>query len=164
MVLYVLCYFPPNFRMIHSKMTRMQELRELDYGGLVLFSAGLILVMLGFGQCLSSLAHGVAADSFLVWGEGTYPWKSGHIIGALVSGGLTLIAFFLYGMSTYGKGVSYLTFVGRNLRSSQATTPPEEIIEATRPHGSCCRRVGRTDGLLLLECRLAHPNHCLAHD
>lgn len=48
--LFVACYFPPNFRMINSEMTKMQELKELDYVGLVLYSAGLILILLGFSK------------------------------------------------------------------------------------------------------------------
>ena len=57
----------------------MQELKELDYGGLILYSAGLILVLIGF-----------------TWAEGTYPWKSAHVIASLVVGVLTIIAFVLY--------------------------------------------------------------------
>lgn len=53
LVLYAVCYFPPNFGMINSEMTKMQELRELDYGGLILYSAGLVLVMLGFSKTFS---------------------------------------------------------------------------------------------------------------
>ena len=60
-------------------MTKMQELKELDYGGLVLYSAGLVLVMLGF-----------------TWAEGTYPWRSAHVIAPLIVGAFTVVAFVLY--------------------------------------------------------------------
>jgi MFS family permease len=79
LVLYVACYFPPNFHMINSNLTKRQELRELDYGGLVLYSAGLVLVMLAF-----------------TWAEGTYPWKSAHVIAPLIVGVFAILAFVLY--------------------------------------------------------------------
>ena len=79
LILYAVCYFPPNFHMINKEMTKMQEIKELDYGGLVLYSAGLVLVMLGF-----------------TWGQGTYPWRSAHVIAPLVVGVFTVVAFVLY--------------------------------------------------------------------
>ncbi len=79
LILFLTCYFPPNFYMINSELTKWQEVKELDYGGLVLYFGGLILVILGF-----------------TWAEGIYPWKSVHIITSLVVGVLTLIGFALY--------------------------------------------------------------------
>ena len=58
----------------------MQELREMDYGGIVLFVAGLILFLIG-----------------LSWGGNLYAWGSAHVIATLVVGIVTLIAFVLYG-------------------------------------------------------------------
>ena len=52
----------------------------MDYGGIVLFSGGLILFLLG-----------------LSWGGGLYAWGSSHVIATLVVGIVTLIAFVLYG-------------------------------------------------------------------
>ena len=52
LVLYALFYFPPNFRMINNDLTKMQEIKELDYGGLILYSGGLICVILGFSKNL----------------------------------------------------------------------------------------------------------------
>lgn len=51
-VLFTLCYFPPNFHMINKKMTKMQELKKLDYGGLLTYCSGLILLLLGFSKTL----------------------------------------------------------------------------------------------------------------
>jgi MFS family permease len=79
LILYLICYFPPNFYMINSEMTKMQELKELDYGGLILYSAGLILVMLGF-----------------TWAEGTHPWKSANVIAALIVGAACIVGFGFY--------------------------------------------------------------------
>lgn len=79
LILFVICYFPPNLHMINSQMTKMQELKELDYGGLVLYSGGLVCIMLAF-----------------TWAEGTYAWRSAHVIAPLVVGVLTIIAFICY--------------------------------------------------------------------
>ncbi|KAL4898370.1 siderophore iron transporter [Aspergillus ambiguus] len=79
LILLVICYFPPDFHMINSELTRLEELRQIDYGGLFLYAAGIVLVVMAF-----------------LWGEGTYPWRSPHIIATLIIGGLTVIAFGLY--------------------------------------------------------------------
>jgi MFS family permease len=78
-ILILACYFPPNFYMINSELTKWQEIKELDYGGLFLYFSGLILVILGF-----------------TWAEGIHTWKSAHVITSLVLGVLTLIGFALY--------------------------------------------------------------------
>lgn len=49
-VLLAIFYFPPSFHMINKKITRMQELRRLDYGGLFLYCLGLVLLLLGFSK------------------------------------------------------------------------------------------------------------------
>lgn len=78
-ILFLACYFPPNFHMINSELTKWQEVKSLDYGGLILYFAGLILILLGF-----------------TWTQGTYPWRSAHVIASLVVGALTLVAFTVY--------------------------------------------------------------------
>lgn len=78
-ILLALCYFPPSFHMINKELTTMQELRQLDYGGLFLYSAGLVLLLLGF-----------------TWGQGTYPWSSAHVIAPIVVGAVLVAVFFLY--------------------------------------------------------------------
>ena len=78
-VLFLTCYFPPNFYMINSKLTKWQEVKALDYGGLALYFGGLVLVLLGF-----------------TWAEGAYPWKSAHVIASLVVGLVALVAFGIY--------------------------------------------------------------------
>ncbi len=54
-VLFALCYFPPDFHMINKEMTMLQELRQLDYGGLFLYAAGLVLLLLGFSMSAPTL-------------------------------------------------------------------------------------------------------------
>lgn len=78
-LLFFVCYFPPNFHMINSELTKWQELKTMDYGGLFLYFAGLILVLLGF-----------------TWAQGTYAWQSAHVLASLIVGTLTLVAFGLY--------------------------------------------------------------------
>lgn len=78
-LLYLTCYFPPNFHMINSELTKWQEAKAMDYGGLFLYFSGLILVLLGF-----------------TWAQGTYAWNSVHVIVSLVVGSLILVAFGIY--------------------------------------------------------------------
>ncbi|OQV00212.1 hypothetical protein CLAIMM_05740 [Cladophialophora immunda] len=78
-VLFATCYFPPNFHMINSELTKWQEVKALDYGGLLLYFGGLILVLVGF-----------------TWAQGTYAWQSAHVLGALIVGTVTLVAFGVY--------------------------------------------------------------------
>ncbi|KAJ9641294.1 hypothetical protein H2204_002972 [Knufia peltigerae] len=78
-VLFATCYFPPNFHMINSEMTKWKEVKSLDYGGVLLYFAGLILVLLGF-----------------TWAQGTYSWQSAHVIASLVVGCLLLASFGVY--------------------------------------------------------------------
>ena len=78
-VLLAICYFPPDFHMINKELTTLQELRQLDYGGLFLYSAGLVLLLLGF-----------------TWGQGTYLWSSAHVIAPVVVGAVLVAVFFVY--------------------------------------------------------------------
>ncbi|KIW32625.1 uncharacterized protein PV07_04156 [Cladophialophora immunda] len=78
-LLFLFCYFPPNFYMINSRLTRLGEFKRLDYVGFVLYTGGLVMLLLGF-----------------TWPQGSYPWKSAHVIAALAVGGCTVTAFILY--------------------------------------------------------------------
>lgn len=60
--------------------SKLEQLKRQDYIGLFLFSAGLILFVLG-----------------LSWGGNLYPWKSARVISTIVVGSVTLIVFGLYG-------------------------------------------------------------------
>jgi hypothetical protein len=61
-----------------EKASTWKHIREIDWIGTFLLTAGLVLLMLGMS-----------------WG-GPYPWSSGRVIGLIVSGGVTLVAFVLY--------------------------------------------------------------------
>lgn len=73
-------YFPPKFERLHRNRTRWQEVKELDFGGIILYAGGLILFLLG-----------------LSWGGQLYPWDSSHTLGTLITGILVLIIFVFYG-------------------------------------------------------------------
>lgn len=49
-VLYYLCYHPPKFEDINGAKSKAQQLKELDYFGLVLYAGGAISLLLGFGE------------------------------------------------------------------------------------------------------------------
>lgn len=79
-ILFFLCYHPPSYKQLHEGKTVAQELRQLDYGGIVLFAGGLVSLILGIS-----------------WGGGLYPWASANSIAPIVIGIVTLIAFGFYG-------------------------------------------------------------------
>jgi hypothetical protein len=80
LICYVLFYHPPNFRMKHRDASRIQLIKHLDFGGIVLYTGGLLLLLLG-----------------LSWGGTVYPWKSEHVIATIVIGALiSLVGFGLY--------------------------------------------------------------------
>ncbi|CAG8898848.1 unnamed protein product [Penicillium egyptiacum] len=72
-------YHPPSFHMLHRHKTVKQMLREFDFVGLVLFSAGMTLFLIG-----------------LNWGGSIYPWKSGQVLGTLLSGVVILAICIAY--------------------------------------------------------------------
>lgn len=82
-VLSVLCwylfYHPPTFRMLHRRTQAKDMLLRFDWVGLVLYIGGLLVFMMG-----------------LVWGGTLYPWKSPHVIGAVVGGGVVFIIFIVW--------------------------------------------------------------------
>jgi hypothetical protein len=79
LTLLVLFYRPPTFEMLHVTKSKKQKIKELDVGGIILFSAGFILFLLGIN-----------------WGGSLYPWKSAHVIASIVVGFFTVVAFCFY--------------------------------------------------------------------
>lgn len=79
MLLYTVFYFPPRFDQKHGKDSVLSWLKNFDWGGLILYTAGLVLFILG----LSS-------------GGSLYPWKDARVIAPLVVGFLCLVALFVY--------------------------------------------------------------------
>lgn len=84
-VLFFICYHPPTHAQLHEGRSMRQELRELDWGGIVLFSGGLTSFVLG-----------------LSWGGSLYPWTSYHVLLPLILGFFILVGFGFYGMYIHG--------------------------------------------------------------
>jgi MFS family permease len=72
-------YHPPSFSMLHMGKTRWEKVKALDFGGIVLFTAGLAIFLLGIN-----------------WGGGLYSWQSTHVVSCIVVGAMTLAALVFY--------------------------------------------------------------------
>lgn len=73
-------YFPPARPLHDFEKTRLQQVRELDYIGILLYTGGLASVLLG-----------------LSWGgEAAHPWRSASVVAPIVVGALGFIGCFLY--------------------------------------------------------------------
>ncbi|KAF1974292.1 fungal trichothecene efflux pump [Bimuria novae-zelandiae CBS 107.79] len=86
-ILLFFCYHPPTFELLHEHKSKKQQMQELDYPGMFLWTAGLVLFLMGIS-----------------WGGGIYPWKSAAVICAMTIGGVCLIAFGVweaYGNTKY---------------------------------------------------------------
>jgi hypothetical protein len=78
--MYQFFYHPPTYDQLHVHgKSKWQQFKELDFGGLVLFLAGIVLFIIG-----------------LSWGGQAYPWSSARVVSTIVVGLCTLIAFGLY--------------------------------------------------------------------
>jgi MFS family permease len=79
-ILLFVFYHPPTFGMLHTKHTKRDIVKMIDFGGVVLLTGGLILFLIGIS-----------------WGGVIYPWKSSNVIGLILGGVATLAVFFVYG-------------------------------------------------------------------
>ncbi|KAE9365499.1 MFS general substrate transporter [Stipitochalara longipes BDJ] len=80
LIFWILFYFPPTFdeKWAHKK-SKYEVIKNIDYIGLVLFSGGLLVFLMGIS-----------------WGGSYYSWNSAHVIGTIVVGIVSLVAFVLY--------------------------------------------------------------------
>lgn len=74
-------YWPPSYETKHKHdgKTKIQLLKELDYVGLFLFTAGCVLLLLG-----------------LNWGGRQHPWNSAAVITPIVLSGPLFVALGFY--------------------------------------------------------------------
>ncbi|KAJ9618122.1 hypothetical protein H2204_013169 [Knufia peltigerae] len=76
----IVFYFPPSRPQYDFDKTRWQEIKEIDYIGFLLYTAGLTILLIG-----------------LTWaGSANHPWTSASTIAPIVVGFVTLIACFVY--------------------------------------------------------------------
>ncbi|KAK2043428.1 fungal trichothecene efflux pump [Colletotrichum somersetense] len=78
-VLLFLFYHPPTFDLLHDRKTKRELLKELDYVGIFLWTAGLTLLLMGVS-----------------WGGVMFPWDSAATISTLVIGAALLAALFFW--------------------------------------------------------------------
>lgn len=79
--LFALLYHPPTFGQLHVGTTRLRQMRQLDWLGILLYVAGCVLFLVG-----------------LSWGGSTYPWASVQVLCPLLIGIATVALFFVYGI------------------------------------------------------------------
>ena len=79
-ILFYFFYHPPTFQLLHKNRSKMEQLKRLDFVGLILFCGGLGVFLIG-----------------LAWGGSVYPWKSANVIATIDVGAVALIVFVLYG-------------------------------------------------------------------
>lgn len=73
-------YHPPSYTQLHGKKSsKRDELKKVDYIGMLLLIAGLALFLLGIS-----------------WGGPAQPWSSPKILVLLICGAIATIAFILY--------------------------------------------------------------------
>jgi MFS family permease len=78
-LLLVLFYHPPTYAMLHVGRPVWQKVKAIDYGGILLLTVGITLILLG--------VH---------WGGQTFPWDSAHVIATIIAGFATLVIFVVY--------------------------------------------------------------------
>ncbi|OBT59086.1 hypothetical protein VE04_00710 [Pseudogymnoascus sp. 24MN13] len=76
LALYIVCYFPKEAAQAFNKR---EQTKKLDFIGMFLLVAGLVLFILG-----------------IMTGGSPYPWKSAKVLGMVVSGGVCLIALCVW--------------------------------------------------------------------
>jgi MFS family permease len=79
-ILLMLFYHPPGFELLHRNRSKWEQLKRLDIIGLILFTSGLIVFIMG-----------------LSWGGTSYPWNSAHVIATLATSCVILSIFVIYG-------------------------------------------------------------------
>ncbi|KIW90309.1 uncharacterized protein Z519_08953 [Cladophialophora bantiana CBS 173.52] len=95
----LLFYWPPKRPQFDIEKTRWQEVKELDFVGLALYSAGLVTFLIG-----------------LTWaGQANHPWRSASVIVPIIAGFCCLVACFAYDF-TLAKRPLFPLVVFRKLR------------------------------------------------
>lgn len=101
-----------------------QGLKDLDWGGIVLYSSGLTSFVLS-----------------LSWGGGLYPWTSYHVLVPLILGFFILVAFALYGTIVANSTQVPRLTVSRKLYAAEVSIDTHEPILEWTIHGAGGSRV-----------------------
>ncbi len=76
-VFYVIFYHPPKYEQLHvTGKSKFQQLKTLDFMGIFLFTAGLVLFLVG-----------------LNWGGSVYAWNSAPVLCTILIGLFVLVLF-----------------------------------------------------------------------
>lgn len=96
-ILQILFYRPPSFRQLHgNERTRMQEIKRVDWVGMFLIIAGLVLFLLGVSWGKDQDSKNTECLLTESVGGSPLPWSSPRILGLLISGAITLVVFGLW--------------------------------------------------------------------
>lgn len=79
-ILATVFYHPPIFEQLHTRASKRKVIKDIDYLGILLFVAGLVLFLIG-----------------LSWGGQLYPWASAHTLSTLLVGLALIVGFFCWG-------------------------------------------------------------------
>jgi MFS family permease len=108
----LLLLYRPGKRPNPEGYSTRTQLLKIDWLGIFLGTAGLLLLMLGLQS-----------------GGGTYPWKSGKVLGFLISGGLTFAVFILWEWKGVQEGLFPKSlFEHRNYSTSLALNFVEGMV------------------------------------
>lgn len=77
-------------------MTLKSLVKDFDYVGLLLFSATMVLLLVGLNWGGVSVSLYACQAVITVCNQVLYPWSSAYVLGTLLSGAVCLIAFALY--------------------------------------------------------------------
>jgi MFS family permease len=83
-ILFWCFYYPPSFTELEHKKTKLQVIKEFDFVGLVLFSGGFFIFLMG-----------------LTWGGAVHPWTSASVLAPILVGAASLAAFIAWGQYTF---------------------------------------------------------------
>lgn len=63
-ILFTLFYFPPGYNQLNKGKSRWEQVKKLDYVGLVLYSAGLVLLLLGLCRFIPLLLKNIYVGEY----------------------------------------------------------------------------------------------------
>lgn len=116
LALVAIFYWPPGFVNLHPEgKTPMQQFKELDFVGLLLFGGGLTSFLIGVS-----------------WGNNPYPWSSVQVLVPLLTGGGSTSSFTRYLYLTIPRSCFYgcVSIVGNfQLRQNIETVSARNIRE-----------------------------------